>query len=62
MAVIQNNRDFQNSQFLAAYETLLEKMSPHYSRYYRNLIFYKKCVMALESIQKRLLYIHTIGR
>ncbi len=39
MAVIQNNRDFQNSQFLAAYETLLEEMSPNYCRYYRNFDF-----------------------
>ncbi|GAA5097189.1 class I SAM-dependent methyltransferase [Bartonella acomydis] len=39
MAVIQNNRDFQNSQFLAAYETLLEEMSPDYSRHYRNFDF-----------------------
>ncbi|UNE53558.1 class I SAM-dependent methyltransferase [Bartonella machadoae] len=39
MAVIQNNRDFKQSKFLAAYETLLEEMSPHYSRYYRNFDF-----------------------
>ncbi|WP_406603948.1 class I SAM-dependent methyltransferase [Bartonella gliris] len=39
MAVIQNNRDFKHSEFLAAYETLLEKMSPNYSRYYRNFDF-----------------------
>ncbi|EJF79029.1 hypothetical protein MCO_00558 [Bartonella sp. DB5-6] len=39
MAVIQNNRDFKHSKFLAAYETLLEEMSPHYSRYYRNFDF-----------------------
>ncbi|PIT70429.1 class I SAM-dependent methyltransferase [Bartonella tribocorum] len=39
MAVIQNNRDFQNSQFLAAYESLLEEMSPNYSRYYRHFDF-----------------------
>lgn len=39
MAVIQNNRDFEHSKFLAAYETLLEEMSPNYSRYYRNFDF-----------------------
>ncbi|EJF89437.1 hypothetical protein ME1_00207 [Bartonella vinsonii subsp. arupensis OK-94-513] len=39
MAVIQNNRNFKQSKFLAAYETLLEEMSPHYSRYYRNFDF-----------------------
>ncbi|WP_455480867.1 class I SAM-dependent methyltransferase [Bartonella sp. B12(2025)] len=39
MAVIQNNRDFKHSEFLSAYETLLEEMSPHYSRYYRNFDF-----------------------
>ncbi|WP_375635862.1 MULTISPECIES: class I SAM-dependent methyltransferase [unclassified Bartonella] len=39
MAVIQNNRDFKHSEFLEAYETLLEKMSPNYSRYYRNFDF-----------------------
>ncbi len=39
MAVIQNNRDFKHSKFLSAYETLLEEMSPNYSRYYRNFDF-----------------------
>ncbi len=39
MAVIQNNRDFKHSEFLAAYETLLEEMSPNYSRYYRHFDF-----------------------
>ncbi|EJF85026.1 hypothetical protein MCW_00912 [Cardidatus Bartonella washoeensis 085-0475] len=39
MAVMQNNRDFKHSKFLDAYETLLEKMSPNYSRYYRNFDF-----------------------
>lgn len=39
MAVIQNNRDFNHNKFLAAYETLLEEMSPNYSRYYRNFDF-----------------------
>ncbi|USP02243.1 class I SAM-dependent methyltransferase [Bartonella taylorii] len=39
MAVIQNNRDFKHSEFLAAYEALLEEMSPNYSRYYRNFDF-----------------------
>ncbi len=39
MAVIQNNRYFKHSEFLEAYETLLEKMSPNYSRYYRNFDF-----------------------
>ncbi len=39
MAVIQNNRNFKQSEFLAAYETLLEEMSPYYSRYYRHFDF-----------------------
>lgn len=42
MAVIQNNRDFKHSEFLAAYEALLEEMSPNYSRYYRNFDFLKE--------------------
>lgn len=36
LAIIQNNRDFKGSDFLDAYETLLEKMSPGYSREYRS--------------------------
>ncbi len=39
MAVIQNNRNFKQSEFLAAYETLLEEMSPNYSRYYCHFDF-----------------------
>nr|WP_246348532.1 hypothetical protein [Bartonella callosciuri] len=42
MAVIQNNRDFKNSEFLAGYEILLEKMSLNYSRCYRNFDFLQK--------------------
>ncbi|MCT1616229.1 class I SAM-dependent methyltransferase [Kocuria marina] len=36
VAIIQNNRDFEGSDFLDAYETLLEIMSPGYSRGYRS--------------------------
>ncbi|MET3590319.1 trans-aconitate methyltransferase [Bartonella silvatica] len=48
MAVIQNNRNFQNSQFLATYESLLEEMSPNYSRYYRNFDFLQETRDGLE--------------
>ncbi len=59
MAVIQNNRDFQNSQFLAAYETLLEKMSPNYSRYYRNFDFLQEMRDGLgENPEKIALHTH----
>ena len=33
--LIENNRDWKRSAFLAAYEDLLEELSPNYSRYYR---------------------------
>lgn len=36
IAILQNNRDFVNEPFLDAYESLLEEMSPGYSRYYRS--------------------------
>lgn len=36
LAVLQNNRDFSASTFLDAYEELLEKHSPGYSRHYRD--------------------------
>ncbi|OIQ71103.1 trans-aconitate 2-methyltransferase [mine drainage metagenome] len=35
LAILQNNRDFASSPFLDAYESLLEEMSPNYSRHYR---------------------------
>ncbi|MFB7664063.1 class I SAM-dependent methyltransferase [Kitasatospora sp. NPDC056138] len=35
VAIIQNNRDFGRSPFLDAYESLLEELSPGYSRHYR---------------------------
>jgi SAM-dependent methyltransferase len=35
IALIQNNRHWQESEFLSAYETLLERSSPGYSRNYR---------------------------
>lgn len=35
LAIIQNNRNFEKSHFLADYESLLEEMSPGYSRFYR---------------------------
>ena len=44
MCVIQNNRNFEESDFLADYETLLESMSPGYSRYYRNYDFLQEMV------------------
>lgn len=36
LAVLQNNREWQRSEFLNAYETLLEQYSPGYSRSYRS--------------------------
>lgn len=36
LAVIQNNRNHRESDFLAAYESLLEDRSPGYSRKYRD--------------------------
>lgn len=39
MGVIQNNRNFAESDFLHRYESLLEAMSPGYSRYYRSFDF-----------------------
>ncbi|OED34074.1 hypothetical protein AB832_08205 [Flavobacteriaceae bacterium (ex Bugula neritina AB1)] len=41
IAIIQNNRNFHESVFLDEYESLLEKYSPNYSRYYRSFNFYK---------------------
>ncbi|MEL0638555.1 class I SAM-dependent methyltransferase [Marinomonas sp. TI.3.20] len=38
-AVLQNNRHFEKSDFLDAYESLLEDMSSGYSRYYRKFDF-----------------------
>ncbi|WP_437908241.1 methyltransferase domain-containing protein [Sorangium sp. So ce327] len=35
MAILQNNRDYARSAFLDAYESLLEELSPGYSRRYR---------------------------
>ncbi|HEY0187719.1 MAG TPA: class I SAM-dependent methyltransferase [Cellulomonas sp.] len=35
LAVLQNNRDHASSPFVAAYEDLLERLSPGYSRSYR---------------------------
>lgn len=35
IALIQNNRNWQTSEFLSAYEALLESSSPGYSRNYR---------------------------
>ncbi len=37
VAVLQNNRDHESSPFLAAYEDLLERRSPGYTRNYRAL-------------------------
>ncbi|MFF4183034.1 class I SAM-dependent methyltransferase [Streptomyces sp. NPDC001691] len=39
LAIIQNNRDFGASSFLDAYESLLEELSPGYSRHYRAFDF-----------------------
>jgi len=33
--LIENNRDWKRSAYLAAYEDLLEELSPNYSRHYR---------------------------
>ena len=35
VAILQNNRDFARSPFLDAYESLLEELSPGYTRSYR---------------------------
>jgi SAM-dependent methyltransferase len=35
VAILQNNRDFARSPFLDAYESLLEELSPGYTRNYR---------------------------
>lgn len=40
--VMQNNRDFERSAFLNDYETLLEAMSPGYSRHYRSFDFHQE--------------------
>ncbi|MFI2370234.1 class I SAM-dependent methyltransferase [Streptomyces sp. NPDC018833] len=39
VAIIQNNRNFAVSAFLDAYESLLEELSPGYSRHYRSFDF-----------------------
>lgn len=39
LAILQNNRAFNDSAFLSDYENLLEQMSPDYSRYYRDFNF-----------------------
>jgi ubiquinone/menaquinone biosynthesis C-methylase UbiE len=39
LAIIQNNRAHEFSPFLAAYEHLLEKVSPGYTRNYRDIDF-----------------------
>ena len=36
VAIMQNNRDFTTNPFLDGYESLLEKLSPGYSRSYRS--------------------------
>ena len=36
VAIMQNNRDFTTNPFLDAYESLLEELSPGYSRSYRS--------------------------
>jgi trans-aconitate methyltransferase len=46
MAVIQNNRNFDESNFLADYESLLEAMSPGYSRHYRKFDFLQEMIDA----------------
>jgi ubiquinone/menaquinone biosynthesis C-methylase UbiE len=35
IAIVQNNRDFQGDELLDRYESLLERLSPGYSRFYR---------------------------
>ncbi|WP_438484868.1 class I SAM-dependent methyltransferase [Streptomyces sp. S186] len=39
VAIIQNNRNYGASSFLDAYESLLEEVSPGYSRHYRDFDF-----------------------
>ena len=52
MCVIQNNRNFEDSEFLADYESLLEGMSPGYSRYYRKFDFLQEMTDAFEASSK----------
>ncbi len=49
MGVIQNNRHFEVSGFLGDYESLLEAMSPNYSRYYRRFDFLKEITDACKA-------------
>ncbi len=62
MAVIQNNRDFKYSEFLEAYETLLEKMSPNYFCYYRNFDFLQEMSDGFGVDLEKIFFIRTIGR
>lgn len=52
MCVIQNNRHFEENAFLADYESLLEAMSPGYSRNYRKFDFLQEMANAFEASLK----------
>ncbi|MCH9407619.1 class I SAM-dependent methyltransferase [Pantoea agglomerans] len=41
-AILQNNRDYRNNEFLDKYESVLEKFSPGYSRNYRDYDYEKE--------------------
>ncbi|GHF69819.1 SAM-dependent methyltransferase [Amycolatopsis bartoniae] len=49
-AVIQNNRDYRASAFLDSYESLLEELSPGYSRHYRDFDFATELRQAFEPV------------
>ena len=59
MGVIQNNRHFEASDFLRNYESLLEAMSPNYSRYYRRFDFLKEMTDAFKATLKDIT-LHTL--
>ena len=48
MCVIQNNRNFDESDFLANFELLLESMNPGYSRYCRKFDFLREMIDSSE--------------
>ncbi|MBJ7553962.1 class I SAM-dependent methyltransferase [Marinomonas spartinae] len=56
--VIQNNRYFEGSDFLDEYESLLERMSPGYSRYYRKFDFLQEMKESFGSKSNVTLHTH----
>lgn len=63
IAVIQNNRNFHESAFLDEYESLLEQMSPNYSRFYRAFDFAKEMSQGLQvALEKVAVHKHNWAR